>query len=369
MNKITVIATTSFGLETVLGFELKDLGFENFSKENGRVIINCNIKDIPALNIKLRTAERIFIKLKEFKCYDFDDLYENVFSIDWTQIIPYTGKIITNIKSIKSEIKSISNSQSIAKRAIIDSLQNKYDKSWLPENGSDFKILIPINKNIAEILLDTTGHGLHKRGYRILHGEAPIRETLASSIINISRWRSDEPFIDPFCGSGTFPIEAAMKATGIFPGTKSNFDSEKWDFIPSEEWDKARFNLTPSNINSDNPIIYGYDKDPEMIKIAKVNAEKAGVAEFINFEVKNISKFNSEFEKAFLISNPPYGERLTADLKQIYEDLEHIFKEYPNWRKFIFTGDENFTKYFKIKSNRNRKLYNGKLKCYLHMFF
>ncbi len=368
MEKIQILATTSFGLETVLGFELKDLGFENFTKENGRILFDAQIHDIPLLNINLRTAERIFIRLASFKCLDFDDLFDNLIKINWSEIINEDGKIIVNFKSVKSVVKSISNSQGISKKAIIETLKKKYKKEWFSETGADFKILVSIQNDIAEILLDTSGHGLNRRGYRAHSGEAPLRETLAASLIDLSRWRPDEVLIDPFCGSGTILIEAALKGRNIAPGLKSEFDSEKWNFIAQKFWDNAR-NAAKSKINENELFLFGYDKDPDIISVAKKNASKAGLGDCIKFSVRDISDFNENHEKAFIITNPPYGERLTEDVAKIYKTMSEKTKKLNGWRIYILTGFEDFSKIFSRRSDKNRKLYNGKIKCHLHMFF
>ncbi|MBN1500151.1 MAG: class I SAM-dependent RNA methyltransferase [Spirochaetes bacterium] len=367
MTDISVIATTSFGLETVLGFELKNMGYESFVKENGRIILNTELSKIPELNINLRTAERIFIRLAVFKCLDFDDLYDNLLKISWADIINEDGKIIVNFKSVKSAIKSISNSQGISKKAIIETLKKRYKKDWFTETGADYKILVSLQNDMAEILLDTSGHGLNRRGYRAHHGEAPLRETLAASLIDLSRWRNDEVLIDPFCGSGTILIEAALKGRNTAPGLKSEFDSEKWDLIPQKFWDSAR-NAAKNKINNDELHLYGYDKDAEVIAIAKKNASKAGVGDCITFACRDIKNFSESHKKAFIITNPPYGERLTGDIAEVYTVMSEKFKTLHGWRIYILTGFENFSKIFR-RSDKNRKLYNGKIKCHLHMFF
>lgn len=369
-NNYKILATTSFGLESILGFELNEHGYKDLEKENGKVYIHdADINDIPFLNINLRTAERIVILLDSFKCRDFDDLYDNLIKIKWEDIISKDGQIIVNFKSSKSQIKSISNSQSISKRAIIDCLKRKHQQDWFSENGAKYKINVSIVKDIAEISLDSTGHGLHKRGYRLLHGEAPLRETLAASLINISRWRCDEPLIDPFCGSGTILIEAAMKALNIAPGLNASFDSFDWDIIPRNIWNQEYENAKNKIKHDFKTNITGYDIDPEMISIAKKNAEKAGVESSITFKTQSIDNFDTDIEKGFIITNPPYGERLNKNnLNDLYKSLEKSFNKIKSWRKYIFTGDENFLNNFSIKSFKNRKLYNGKIRCYLHMF-
>lgn len=370
MGKYRLIATAAFGIEGIVGNEVKELGFENISVENGRVLFDADEAGIARANLWLRTADRVFLMLSEFRATSFEELFQGTKKIPWERYIPENGEFPVNAKSVKSQLFSLSDCQAIVKKATVERLKEAYGIEWFKEDGSKYPILVSILKDVVTISLDTSGVGLHKRGYRELGNEAPLKETLAAAILKIARWNPKIALIDPMCGTGTLGIEAAMIGRNIAPGLSRKFASESWDFVGEAAWKDERKNAY-SAIDYDVPLrIKCYDIDKRSIEIARINSEKAGVDEDIEFDIKDAKNLSTEDKYGFLISNPPYGERLSDKKKveELYKMMGRSYEKLDTWSKFIITSHEEFEKCYGKKSTKNRKLYNGKIKCYLYHY-
>lgn len=370
MATYRLIATAAFGIEGIVGKEVKSLGFENVSVENGRVLFDADEYGLIKANLWLRTADRVFMMLKEFKATSFEELFQGVKSIPWENYIPEDGEFPVNAKSINSKLFSLSDCQAITKKSIVNRLRDHYGIEWFDETGAKFPILVAILKDVVTISIDTSGVGLHKRGYRENANAAPLKETLASALLKSANWHSKIALMDPMCGTGTIGIEAAMMARNIAPGLSRKFISEDWAFIPKEMWKEERVKAY-SAIDYDVEVrIECYDIDAKSIAIAKENAEKAGVEEDIIFGVRDAKDIKSDHKYGFIVSNPPYGERLgeKEEVEAMYSMMGESFGRLKTWSKFILTSHEEFEKNYGKKASKNRKLYNGKIKCYLYQY-
>ena len=366
------MAPCHFGLEAVLKKEIIDLGYDVTKVEDGRVTFEGDEEAICRANVFLRTAERILVVAGRFKAETYDELFEKIKAIEWEEYIPEDGKFwVTKASSVKSKLFSPSDIQSIVKKAMVERLKNVYGVTWFKEDGASYPVRVFMYKDEAIVGLDTTGDSLHKRGYRLLSSKAPISETLAAALIMLTPWNKDRILVDPFCGSGTFPIEAAMMAANIAPGMNREFTAEKWkNFIPKKEWYEAiseAQDLIDDKVQVD---IQGYDMDNDMIKIARRNADLAGVQHMIHFQTRPVSELSHNKKYGFLITNPPYGERLEEkrDLPQLYGTIGERFKELDSWSAFIISSYENVEKDMGIQATKNRKIYNGMLKTYFYQF-
>lgn len=370
MTPIKLIAPTLFGIESVTANELKRLGYSNVTVEDGRVTFIGDKQAICRSNLWIRSAERILVKIGEFSATTYDELFENTKSLPWDEWIPEDGAFPVKGYSLKSKLYSVPDCQSIIKKAVVEKLKNKYKKSWFDETGPLYQIQFSLMKDKVTLMIDTSGPGLHKRGYREKANIAPLRETLAAAMILLSRWRSDRPLLDPFCGSGTIPIEAALIGANIAPGLDREFVSQGWPQIPKKMWWDAR-NEAHSLIKKEKLEIRGSDIDKESVKLSKENAYKANVDEYITFEnvaVKDIKPFG---DYGCIICNPPYGERMGEkhEVEQIYKQMGKAFKQFDTWSKYILTPYEDFQNHFGKIADKNRKLYNGMIKCYYYQYF
>ncbi|MDV4152532.1 class I SAM-dependent RNA methyltransferase [Clostridium sp. AL.422] len=365
-----LIATTTFGLEGITAKELKALGYENLRTENGKVHFQGDEMDIAIANIHLRTADRILIKMGEFEARSFEELFQGTKNIKWSEIIPVDGFMHVNGKSVKSTLHSVPDCQSIVKKAIVDSMTNSYGVTHFVEDGPLYKIEVSILKDIVTLTIDTSGPGLHKRGYREEAGAAPLKETLAAAMVLISRWKEDFTLIDPFCGSGTILIEAAMIMQNIAPGLCRSFTCETWPTMDEDIFEQVREGAERAIKNKDIKLL-GYDIDGRILKVARSNAEKAGVSKYIEFHRRDFNDFSNSDKYGFIISNPPYGERLgeKKEVEELYKTFGKYKRKFINWDYNILTSYEKFEVPFGIKSSKNRKLYNGKLKCYYYQYF
>ena len=372
MKMIELIAPCHFGLEAVLKREIIDLGYDISEVEDGRVTFLGDAEAICRANIFLRTAERILVKVGSFKAETFDELFEKTRGLPWENYIPKNGKFwVAKAASVKSKLFSPSDIQSIMKKAMVRRLQEYYGISWFEENGAAYPVRVFLKKDIVTVGIDSSGVSLHKRGYREVSGKAPITETLAASLIMLTPWRRDRIFVDPFCGSGTFPIEAAMMAANIAPGMNRSFTAEKWtNFIPKKLWyetiEEAN-DLVEDDVEVD---IQGYDVDGSVIKIARRNAREAGVDHLIHFQERDVKDLSHPKKYGFIITNPPYGERLEdkSTLPPIYQAFGKSFKELDTWSAYMITSYDEAEKYFGRKADKNRKIYNGMLKTYFYQF-
>ena len=372
MKYIELIAPCHFGLEAVLKREILDLGYEISSVEDGKVTFLGDMEAICYANVFLRSAERILIKVGSFKAVTFDELFEGTKALAWEEFIPENGKFwVAKATSIKSKLFSPSDIQSIMKKAMVERLKEKYGISWFEENGASFPLRVTLMKDIVTVGLDTTGISLHKRGYRVMTAKAPITETLASALIMLTPWRGDRILVDPFCGSGTFPIEAAMMAAGMAPGMKRSFLSEQWNhLIPRRFWTGVRQDAQErcdTNIETD---IQGYDIDGEVVKAARENAKRAGVDHLIHFQQRPVSELRHPKKYGFIITNPPYGERIEEKeaLPQLYTQIGEAFRRLDSWSEYLITSYDQAEQYIGRKADKNRKIYNGMLKTYFYQF-
>lgn len=372
MGRIELVAPCHFGLEAVLKKEILDLGYEIVQVEDGRITFCGDVDALCRANIFLRTAERILLKVGKVRAVTFDELFEQVKALPWEEYIPSDGKFwVAKASSVKSKLFSPSDIQSIVKKAIVERLKTVYHKEWFPETGAEYPIRISFMKDEATICLDTTGLSLHKRGYRTMVSKAPIKETLAAALILLTPWKKDRILVDPFCGSGTFPIEAAMIAANIAPGMNRSFTAENWkNFVGRKNWyqavDEAN-DLVNDQIETD---IQGYDIDGEIIRAARQNAQAAGVDHLIHFQQRPVSELSHPKKYGFIISNPPYGERLEekAHLPELYGEIGARFQSLDSWSMYLITSYEDTEKYIGRKADKNRKIYNGMLKTYYYQF-
>ena len=372
MEKFELIAPCHFGMEAVLKREILDLGYEITKVEDGKVTFEADAQGIADANIFLRSTERILLKVAEVKAETFDELFEKTKALPWENYIPKDGKFwVAKANSVKSKLFSPSDIQSIMKKAIVERLKGVYGGSWFEEDGASFPIRVAFMKDVATIGIDTSGVSLHKRGYRKMTVKAPITETLASALIMLTPWNKDRILVDPFCGSGTFPIEAAMMAANIAPGMNRSFTAEKWtNFVGRKYWygaiDEAN-DLVDDQIETD---IQGYDIDGDIIKAARQNAREAGVDHLIHFQQRPLSELSHPKKYGFIVSNPPYGERLEekSHLPALYTEIGDRFRELDSWSMYLITSYEDAEKYIGKKADKNRKIYNGMLKTYYYQF-
>lgn len=372
MRNYTLVTPCFFGMEKMLANEIKSLGFEIIKTEDGRVTYKTDEEGIAKSNIWLRCAERVHLKVGEFEAKSFDDLYENTKRINWASFIPYGAEFpITKASSIKSKLHSTPDIQSIVKKAIVDSLKKSYlESGQLKEDKEKYPIFVFIHKDKVVITIDTTGDALHKRGYREKANKAPIRETLAAGLVYLTPWRPGRILVDPMCGSGTILIEAAMIGLNMAPGLNREFISEKWRTYDKQNWWNVRRDAFDQIKDDLEFKIKGYDIDKETIDIARENAEIAGVEDYIDFEVGDATKFESSDEYGFIITNPPYGERLEDQdtIKQLYSEIGFAFRKLKTWSYYLITSFEEFEYEFGKQADRKRKLYNGMLKTYYYQF-
>ncbi|MDM8210445.1 THUMP domain-containing class I SAM-dependent RNA methyltransferase [Mediterraneibacter glycyrrhizinilyticus] len=372
MEKMEWIAPCHFGLESVLKREIQDLGYEIVQVEDGRVTFAGGMDAVCRGNIFLRTAERILLKVGSFRAETFEELFERTKEIPWEEYIPQDGKFwVAKAASVKSRLFSPSDIQSIMKKAMVERLKTRYRIQWFPETGSSYPVRVFLMKDVVTVGLDTTGTSLHKRGYRPVAGKAPIAENLAAALIMLTPWKRDRILIDPFCGSGTFPIEAAMMAANIAPGMNRSFTAESWtNLIPKKSWYEAvneAQDMIDDNIEAD---IQGYDADGEVLRAARRNAEEAGVSHLIHFQQREVKDLSHPKKYGFIITNPPYGERLEEKetLPRIYKEFGDAFRKLDSWSAYMITSYDDAERYFGKKSDKNRKIYNGMIRTYFYQF-
>ncbi|MBL7574373.1 putative N6-adenine-specific DNA methylase [Peptoniphilus asaccharolyticus DSM 20463] len=370
MMNINIIVTANFGLESVVKHELYDLGYDNLVVQDGRIKFNGDLRDVTILNLRLRCAERVLIEVASFEAYSFEELFNSVNAIDWARWISKEGNFIINAKSYKSKLFSLSDIQRISEKAIIKSLQRTYAINRFEKTAERYSIEVAIRNDIVSVTIDTSGEGLHKRGYREASYKAPITETLAAAMVKLSYWNPDRLLVDPFCGSGTILIEAAMIAKQIAPGLMRKFDFEKFIFMDENllKEEKAR---CYSEIDYDKKLeIIGSDISRKAIEIAKMNAEILGLEEDIRFFVKDVRELDLPDNYGVIITNPPYGIRIgeVEEVKELEQALRELYKSLPTYSMYVISADENIEKNLG-KSDKNRKLYNGGLRSYLFQYF
>ncbi len=365
------IATTGFGLEAVVKRNAVNLGFQNISVEDGRVNFTGEWEDLVKANIHMRFCERILINMGEFNAFEFEDLFQGVKKIDWASILPVDANFLVNGKSIKSKLSSVPACQSVSEKAIVEKLKETYKVDRFKKTGVTYKILISLLKDKVTVTIDSTGDGLHKRGYREASGSAPLKETLAASLVDLSYWKSDRVLFDPVCGSGTILIEAAMMAKNIAPGLNRKFVAEDFEAIPKNLWADVRKEAFAKIDHDYDVMFYGSDIDPQLIEIAKENALEAGVAENITFECKPFNEATLPCDYGVAIMNPPYGERIgiLEEVHELYRDMGRLFRNNDTWSVYVITSDEQFEKLYGAKANAKRKLFNGMIKTDYYQYY
>ena len=372
MEKTELIAPCHWGMEAVLKREITDLGYEISRVEDGKVTFFGDARAVADANIFLRTADRILWKVGEIRAETFEELFEGTKAIPWERWIPANGKFwVTKATSVKSRLFSAPDIQSIMKKAMVERMKQHYGISWFPEDGASYPVRVTILKDVATICLDTTGVPLHKRGYRKMTVKAPVSETLAAGILLLTPWRRDRILVDPFCGSGTFPIEAAMIGANMAPGMKRSFLAQTWkELVPASCWRQA-FEEARDLVQPEGKMdIQGYDRDPLAIKAALENSRAAGTDRWIHFQQRPVSQLAHSGRYGFLVTNPPYGERLEEKeaLPGLYRQLGERFAALDGWSLYLLTAYEDAERYIGRKANKNRKIYNGMLRTYLYQF-
>lgn len=372
MERYELIAPCHFGLEAVLKREITDLGYDVIKVEDGRLTFIGDAQAICRANVFLRSAERILLKVGSFRAETYEELFQGTKELPWEKFIPVDGRFwVTKASSIKSKLFSPSDIQSVMKKAMVERMKSVYHVNWFGETGESFPVRVSIMKDEVTAALDTTGDSLHKRGYRKLTAKAPIAENLAAALIMLTPWKKDRILVDPFCGSGTFPIEAAMMAAGIAPGMNRDFTAQTWKhLIPVKEWydavDEAREEIEP-DVYTD---IQGYDIDDAMVSIARENARLAGVEKMIHFQKRGVDQLSHSKKYGFIITNPPYGERIEEkkNLPALYQTIGDRYRQLDSWSMYLITAYEQAEDSLGLKAAKNRKIYNGMMKTYFYQF-
>jgi len=371
MEQWDLIATATFGLEAVVARELRDLGYQDLRVENSRVIFRGDPMDVCRTNLWLRSADRVLIRMGEFEAYTFEELFEKTKAIPWEVLLPENAAFPVNGKSVRSKLFSVSDCQAIVKKAIVERLKQKYNKEWFAEDGPKYTIEVGLLKDVATLTVDTSGPGLHKRGYRKLASLAPLKETLAAALVQLSFWNPERLLVDPMCGSGTILIEAAMLGLNMAPGLNREYDAEKWPQIGSKLWQHAREEARDL-IKKDRKFrILGYDIDGKVLKVARHNAQLAGVGEYIDFHTLPLSQFSSKRKYGCIICNPPYGERLgeRKQVEDLYREMGRVFAKLDTWSVYVLTAHEEFERFYGRRADKKRKLYNGRIKVDYYQFY
>lgn len=371
MSELELIATATFGLEAVVAREVKDLGYDRVVVENGRVTFTADESAICRTNLWLRCADRVRLKVGEFTAVTFDELFEKTKALPWADLLPNNAAFPVDGKSVQSTLFSISDCQAIVKKAVVESMKKSYRTEWFREDGPLYRIEVSMLKDAATLTIDTSGAGLHKRGYRIAGSEAPLKETLAAALVSIARWQPDIALIDPLCGSGTIPIEAALIGQNIAPGMNRTFVSEQWPTIAREHWREARKETHDRADYRRKLDLSGTDISSALIETARKNAAEAGVDHLIHFQARPLSELSSKKKYGKIICNPPYGERLGSikEAEQLYRQMGKLFKALDTWSCYILTASDNFESLFGRKAAKRRKLYHGNIKVQYYQYF
>jgi putative N6-adenine-specific DNA methylase len=369
MDTLELVATATFGVESIVADELKGLGYGEMTVENGKVIFSGGEQDIARCNIWLRTADRVAIRMAHFGATDFGELFERTRDVDWEDFIPVQGKMHVTGKSHKSALFSVPHCQSIVKKAIIEAMKRKHRVTQFEESGPVYRIEVALLNDIATLTLDTTGPGLHKRGYRAEKGEAPLRETLAAALVILSRWKPGRDLADPFCGSGTIAIEAGLIGRNMAPGVNRTFVSEEWPHMGKRTWENAREEAR-SAVSGEQFRILASDADGRVVRMGGQNALRAGLSDVISFQRQRIDEFASSRKYGCIVCNPPYGERTgeTAEVENIYRAIGEVFRRLDDWSLFVLTPHRDFERLFGGRAQKKRKLYNGNILCHLYQY-
>ena len=370
MDQFTFAVPCLFGLEGLVGEELRRMKLDNVKVEDRRAFFTGGFAEMAKANMRLRMGERVMLLLGSFRARTFEELYQGVKAIPLEDLIPQDGQFPVKGYSLDSQLHSVPDCQSIVKKAAVDRLGAKYGLSWLPETGAVYPIRFSIMKDHCEVFLDTSGLSLHKRGYRAIGNEAPLHETMAAAMVNLARYRGRDYFWDPFCGSGTICIEAALAAINRAPGMGRRFGAEYWPVVPAEVWQQARVEARDLEFRGEYRIL-GTDIDPNSLEIAKANAKKAGVAKYIEFREGDATKLPLPCDQGVIVCNPPYGERMLEQrsAQRLYQQLGRHLKFADGWKKYIISSEPEFEHYFGKQAVKKRKLYNGRLQCNVYMYY
>lgn len=371
MIKIQLIATSTFGLEAVVAREVRDLGYDDTAVENGKVTFAADLTAICRANLWLRSADRVLVKLGEFRSETFEELFQGTKALPWPDWIPADASFPVEGKSVNSRLYSVPDCQAIVKKAIVEKMKERYKKSWFEESGPRYRVEVALLKDMATLTIDTSGAGLHKRGYRKLGSDAPLKETLASAMVALSRWRPDRALIDPFCGSGTIPIEAALMGLNIAPGLNREFDSEKWPVIPGSFWRASREEARDMIARDIKLHVHGFDMDDRVLSLARYHARQAGLEGVVTFQAKPVSELRSRHKYGYIICNPPYGVRLgdRPEVDRLYREMGPVFNELDTWSYYILTAHPGFERLFGRSADKKRKLYNGRIQCNYYQYY
>lgn len=371
MTAIRLVATATFGLEAIVARELKKLGYEDIQTENGRLFFTAPIEAIARCNLWLRSSDRVLICLGQFPATSFEELFEGTKALPWADWLPPDANFPVEGKSIKSKLFSVPDCQAIVKKAIVEKLKASYPVTWFPETGPRYTVEVALFNDVATLTLDTSGAGLHKRGYRQLTSQAPLKETLAAALISLSFWNPERVLADPFCGSGTIPIEAALIGLNIAPGLKRSFAAENWPITAQKVWSEAREEARDL-IRTDTRLqIRGTDIDNQVLSLARHHAREAGVADHIHWQQMPMSQLSSSYSYGCIICNPPYGQRLEdmSTVKTLYREMGQVFTHLDTWSYYILTSHQDFEHWFGRQADRRRKLFNGRLECQYYQYY
>jgi len=372
LQKYEIIATSTFGMEALVKNEIDKLGLPITEVKNGRITFEGTLRDVARANIWLRTAERVLLKVGDFEARDFDDLYEKTKKLPWPKLMPINAEFPVKGKSIKSKLDSVPACQSVVKKAIVDSMSAEYGKEWFPEDGSLYQVEIALYKDRALLTIDTSGAGLHKRGYRQLSNRAPIQETIAAGMVYLSKWNPNRVLVDPFAGSGTILIEAAMIAKNMAPGLKRSFVSEDWQLIDAKIWQEVRKEAEAKiNQQVEPRLIIGYDRESDLASMGRYHAKQADVDDIIHFQTKDFADFSSNRKYGYIITNPPYGERLDSkeEVEELYKMMGKKLLPLSTWSFYIITSHPNFEQLFGKEASKRRKLFNGGIECHYYQYY
>ena len=370
MSHLSLIATASFGLEAVVARELKQLGYTDQTVEDGRVTFTADEAAICRTNLWLRSADRVMVQLGSFDAHDFGELFDQTKALPWSDWLTDDATFPVRGKSIRSQLSSVPDCQAIVKKAIVEQLKQTYRQDWFEETGPKFSVEVSLLKDRVTLAIDTTGPGLHKRGYRTLTGLAPLKETLSAALVQLSHWNRERPLIDPFCGTGTILTEAALIGLNRAPGRRRSFDSEDWPRVGSDLWTQARTEADDLEVRDAKFTLIGHDRDGRVLKSARHHAEQAGVEDYLYLQQQNFAELTTRRKFGCVICNPPYGERSgpTSDAEQLSRDMAQVFKGWDTWSIYVLTAVPRFERLFGRRADRRRKLYNGRIECTYFQF-
>lgn len=371
MSTVDLIATATFGLEAIVAREVKELGYSDVQVENSRVLFKADLEAIPRCNLWLRSADRVLIKVGEFQALTYEELFEGTKALPWAEWLPEDALFPVEGKSVHSKLYSVPDCQAIVKKAIVEKLKQRYHQQWFTETGPKYTIEVALLKDRATLTIDTSGAGLHKRGYRKLTSQAPLKETLAAAMINLSYWNPDRVLVDPFCGSGTIPIEAALIGLNIPPGLRRDFVSETWPQLPAVFWRNARDEGNDSIRRDVKLRIVGTDIDEAVLSMARYHRKLAGLDDQIHLQRMPVSELRNSNKYGCLICNPPYGERLgeVQQIKRLYQELREAVAPLDTWSVYVLTAFPDFEQVYGKRADRKRKLYNGRIECQFYQYF